>query len=85
VLSRNMASNSALAMASRSGASRRGRQVTGGSGVVRMWCGDVAHLTLDTRGANEVRKFVKEGVDRSTATDDFGAGDLRTGGLGRGG
>jgi hypothetical protein len=37
VPSLNMASNSALAMASRSGASRRGRQVTGGPGVVRMW------------------------------------------------
>jgi hypothetical protein len=33
----NMASNSALAIASRSSASRRGRQVTGGPGVVRMW------------------------------------------------
>jgi hypothetical protein len=36
VPSRNMASNSALATASRSGASRRGRQVTGGPGIVRM-------------------------------------------------
>jgi hypothetical protein len=35
--SRNMASNSALAIASLSGASRRGRQVTGQPGVVRMW------------------------------------------------
>jgi hypothetical protein len=37
VPSLNMASNSALAMVSRSGASRRGRQTTGGPGVVRMW------------------------------------------------
>jgi hypothetical protein len=36
VPSLNMASNSALAMASRSGASRCGRQVTGGPGVV-LW------------------------------------------------
>jgi hypothetical protein len=35
--SRNMASNSALAIANLSSASRRGRQVTGGSGIVRMW------------------------------------------------
>jgi hypothetical protein len=33
----NMASNSALAMASRSGAGRRGRQVNVGPGIVRMW------------------------------------------------
>jgi hypothetical protein len=37
VPSLNMASNSALAMVSRSGANRRGRQVTGGPGVVRIW------------------------------------------------
>jgi hypothetical protein len=37
VPSHNMASNSALAMASLSGNSRRGRQVTGGPDVVRMW------------------------------------------------
>jgi hypothetical protein len=34
---RNMASNSALTIASRSGASRHGRQVTVGPGIVRMW------------------------------------------------
>jgi hypothetical protein len=33
----NMASNSALAMVSRSGASHRGQQVTGGPRVGRMW------------------------------------------------
>jgi hypothetical protein len=37
VPSRNMASNSALAIASQSGASLLGRQVTGGPGIVRMW------------------------------------------------
>jgi hypothetical protein len=37
VPSHSMASKSALAMVSRSGASRRGRQVTGGPGAVRMW------------------------------------------------
>jgi hypothetical protein len=37
VPSRNIASNSALAIASRSGASRHGRQETGGPGIVRMW------------------------------------------------
>jgi hypothetical protein len=37
VPSHNMASISALAIASLSGASRRGRQATGGPGVVRMW------------------------------------------------
>jgi hypothetical protein len=34
---RKMASNTALAIASRSGASCRGRQMTGGPGIVRMW------------------------------------------------
>ena len=38
VPSRSMASNSALAMAKLSGARWRGRQATGGPGVVRMWC-----------------------------------------------
>jgi hypothetical protein len=33
--SRNIASNLVLAIASRSGASRHGRQVTGGSGMVQ--------------------------------------------------
>jgi hypothetical protein len=37
VPSRNMVSNSALAIANMSGASRRARQVTGGPGVLRMW------------------------------------------------
>jgi hypothetical protein len=37
VPSRNMATNSALAIASRSGGSRRVRQVTGGPGTVRTW------------------------------------------------
>jgi hypothetical protein len=46
------------------------------------WCspdvvdGVVAHLALDTRGANEVWKLLEEHVDRSTVTDDFYAGDL---------
>jgi hypothetical protein len=44
----------------------------------------VAHLALDTRGANEVRELGKKCVDRSTATDDFHAAGLRTGSLGRG-
>ena len=38
VPSRIMASNSALATAKRSSARRRGRQATGGPGVVRVWC-----------------------------------------------
>jgi hypothetical protein len=46
--------------------------------------GVVAHLSLDIRGANKVWKFKEEGADRSTDTDDFDAGDLRTGGLGNG-
>jgi hypothetical protein len=37
VPSLTITSNSALAMASGSGASRRGLQETGGPGVVRMW------------------------------------------------
>jgi hypothetical protein len=53
------------------------------------WCspdvvdGAVAHLALDTCGANEVRKFGEKGVARSTANDDFDAVDTRTVGLGR--
>jgi hypothetical protein len=39
--------------------------------------GVVAHLALDTRGANVVRKFGDEGADRSTAADNVDAGDLR--------
>ena len=38
VPSRNMASNSALVTARRSGARRRGRQVTGRPGVMQMLC-----------------------------------------------
>ena len=38
VPSLSIASNSDLATAKRSGASRRGRQATGGPGVVQMWC-----------------------------------------------
>jgi hypothetical protein len=34
----------------------------------------VAHLALDTRGANEVWKLGEKCVDRRTATDDFHAG-----------
>jgi hypothetical protein len=87
VLSLNMASNSALAMASRSGASRRGRQVTGEPWA--LCCPDVvdsvvAYLALDTRGANEFWKLGEKCVDRRTDTDDFHAGGLRTGSLGRG-
>jgi hypothetical protein len=44
----------------------------------------VAHLALDTRGASKVWKLGKECVDRSTSTDDYHAGDLRTRSLGRG-
>jgi hypothetical protein len=43
----------------------------------------VANVSLNSRGANEVWKLGKESVDRSTATDDFDAGDPRIGGLGR--
>jgi hypothetical protein len=46
--------------------------------------GVVAHLALDSSGASEVRKLGQQGIDRSTATDDFHAQDQRTGGLGRG-
>jgi hypothetical protein len=45
--------------------------------------GVVAHLTLNTSGTNEVRNFGEGGFDVSTATDDFHAGNLRAGGLGR--
>jgi hypothetical protein len=44
----------------------------------------VAHLALDTRGANEVRELGEKCVDRRTANDDFHAGSLRFGSLGRG-
>jgi predicted nucleic acid-binding Zn ribbon protein len=40
----------------------------------------VAHLALDTRGANDVREL----GERSSTTDDFHAGGLRTGSFGRG-
>jgi hypothetical protein len=43
--------------------------------------GVVAHLAME---ANEVRKFGEVGVNRKTATNDFEAGDLQTGSLGRG-
>jgi hypothetical protein len=43
--------------------------------------GVVAHLALDTRGANEVWKLGEKCVDRRTATDDFHAGGLRIGSL----
>jgi hypothetical protein len=43
-----------------------------------------AHLALGTRGANEVWKLGEKGVDRRTATNDFHAGGLRTGSLGKG-
>jgi hypothetical protein len=36
--------------------------------------GVVAHLALDTRGANEVWKLGEKSVDRRIATDDFHAG-----------
>jgi hypothetical protein len=44
------------------------------------WCsldvvdGILKHLALGTRGANEVRKFGEEGVDRSNAIDDMTLG-----------
>jgi hypothetical protein len=47
------------------------------AGDLWAWCssnvvdGVVAHLVMDIRGANEVRKFGDPGVDRSTATDDI--------------
>jgi hypothetical protein len=44
----------------------------------------VAHLALDTRGANEVWKLGEKCVDLRAATDDFHAGSPRTGSLGRG-
>jgi hypothetical protein len=46
--------------------------------------GVVAHLTLDTHEANEVWKLGEKSVDRRTVTDDFHAGSLRTGSLGKG-
>jgi hypothetical protein len=56
VPSRTMASNSARAMLSLSGASRRGRQATGGPGVVRDHVGvtkvarsDIQHFTFTTQ------------------------------------
>jgi hypothetical protein len=65
-------------------------QLTWLTGDWWVWCspdvvdGVVAYLALETRRANEVRTFREEGVDRSTATGDFDAGDLQTGSLGRG-
>jgi hypothetical protein len=53
------------------------------------WCspdvvdGVATRLALDTSGANEVWKLGEKGFDRRTATDDFHAGGLRTGSLGR--
>jgi hypothetical protein len=70
-----MASNSALAILSLSGARRRGLQED-------RWalCSPdvmdcvVAKVSLNSSGTNEVWKLGKESVDRSTATDDFDAG-----------
>jgi hypothetical protein len=81
VPSLNMALNSALAMASQSPCS---------AGDWWAWCSPdvvgsvVAHLALDTSGANKVWKLGEKCIDRRTATDDFHAGGLRTGSLGRG-
>jgi hypothetical protein len=57
VPSLNMASNSALAMASWSGFSRRGRQVTGGPGVVRMWRTSRRTLVGRMRSENSERRL----------------------------
>jgi hypothetical protein len=46
--------------------------------------GGVKANPLDTRGVNGVRKYGEDGIDRSTAPDDFDAEDLRSSGLGRG-
>jgi hypothetical protein len=54
VPSRNMASNSAFVIVSQSGASHRGRQVTGGPGVVPMWW-MVVWCTLRWTPAGRVR------------------------------
>jgi hypothetical protein len=84
VPSRNMASNSALAMASRSGARRRGRQVTGGA-----WRGPdvvydvVPYLALNSGGTGELRELGDEVVYGCATTDDFDAGHRRSCGLGR--
>jgi hypothetical protein len=78
VPSHNMASNSALAIASLSGVNRRGRQVTGGPGVVD---GIVTHLALNSSGASEVLKLGENVVD--WCTDDFDTGNSRIGCLGR--
>jgi hypothetical protein len=82
--SRNMASNSALAIASRSGASRRGRQVTS----VARYSPDVvdsimADFALDSGWRSEVREFGEEAVDWCAASDGLDAGDQSAGGLGR--
>jgi hypothetical protein len=70
-----MASNSALSMASRSGASRRGRQV--------VWYrpdmvnGAVAYFAPDSgRAGRQVREFSEEAVDRIAASDGLYAWDL---------
>jgi hypothetical protein len=89
VASLNMASNSALALGFGDGEPVR-CQSPWSTGDWWSWCspdvvdGVVAHLALDTRGANEVWKLGEKCVDRRTAADDFHAVGLQTGSLGRG-
>jgi hypothetical protein len=68
-----MASNSALAIASRSGASRCGRQVTGGPGIVRIWWTVLWRTSwLNSGWPREVPEFGEEVVDQCAATNDLG-------------
>jgi hypothetical protein len=72
VPSSNMASNSALAIASRSGASRLGRQVTGGPGIVRMWWTVLwPFLGVQTCAATDVRRVSFPVGDRRRAAYTF--------------
>jgi hypothetical protein len=69
VPSHNMALNSALTIASLSGVSRHGQQVTGVVDRV------VTNLPLDSSGASEDWKLGENVVDWCTGTDDFDTGD----------